>query len=200
MLEPELSGLLNSIPRAINDTDAVFLSILKVLKGALFFAECWKDYSLEFFLFVKGGKQFKPFEFFARTLFGITMGKVNHEQLDSLLRLLDFFPLCVCFLLRVELTLLVERLLTKLLFLILLIFLIIVIIILFLSLIFGFRLLYVHFLVQFFLYWLLIMLAFAIVILCLLVNLFMLSLHRLTHWFTFFSFYKLDQLYWYSLF
>jgi hypothetical protein len=56
MFESELSGFFDSVPGAINNANAVLLSILKVFKGALFFSKCRKDKSFEFFLFVQSGK------------------------------------------------------------------------------------------------------------------------------------------------
>ena len=40
MLEPEFPGLLDSVPGTINDAEAIFLGVFKVLEGGLFFAKC----------------------------------------------------------------------------------------------------------------------------------------------------------------
>ena len=186
MLEPELSGLLDSIPGAINDTDAVLLGVLEVLEGALFFAKGWENDALEFFLFVEGGEEFKPLEFFSGTLFGIAMSEVDHEELDSLFRFGYLFPLSVSLLFRVEFTLLLLLWALLALFLILLIFLIIWVVVLVWVLMFSFGLCNSYFLVEFFLDCFIIVIAFAFVVLCLFVGFFVLSLHWLMLWFYYF--------------
>lgn len=100
MLISKLSGLLNSIPRAIDHTYSIFFTTLNIIFRYKFLAKGAQHNSFKLFLMILNRiQQFKSFHLLTCTFLAVTLLEINHKQRHLLLRLLYLLPFTFLFLL-----------------------------------------------------------------------------------------------------
>lgn len=100
MLVPELLGLLDPVPGAVDDADASLLDVLEVLAVDGLFGEGRQDDASEFLLLVLYvGQQLEALHLLAGALLGVAVLEIHHEEGDCLLGLHYLLPLATLLLL-----------------------------------------------------------------------------------------------------